>query len=148
MITSSTTKLSDSKQLSSDKVVYLGVVNLLENDRLIGAVDVWRSVISKELFCEEKRLGILDIGDKIGMPKIPTDRKWAVAISNVRTGKDKWNLVSLIKSGEATFTDQLDEKIMTVKVEDYTILDKEWWSFLVEKNVNRTIDITKEGNAK
>jgi hypothetical protein len=130
MITSSTTKLSDSKQLSSDKVVYLGVINLLENDRLIGAVDVWRSVISKELFCEEKRLGILDIGD------------------NVRTGKDKWNLVSLIKSGEATFTDQLDEKIMTVKVEDYTILDKEWWSFLVEKNVNRNIDITKEGNAK
>ncbi len=148
MITSSTTKLSDYKQLSSDKVVYLGVINLLENDRLIGAVDVWRSVISKELFCEEKRLGILDIGDKIGMPKIPTDRKWAVAISNVRTGKDKWNLVSLIKSGEATFTDQLDEKIMTVKVEDYTILDKEWWSFLVEKNVNRNIDITKEGNAK
>jgi hypothetical protein len=148
MITSSTTKLSDSKHLSSDKVVYLGVINLLENDRLIGAVDVWRSVISKELFCEEKRLGILDIGDKIGMPKIPTDRKWAVAISNVRTGKDKWNLVSLIKSGEATFTDQLDEKIMTVKVEDYTILDKEWWSFLVEKNVNRNIDITKEGNAK
>lgn len=148
MITSSTTKLSDSKQLSSDKVVYLGVINLLENDRLIGAVDVWRSVISKELFCEEKRLGILDIGDKIGMPKIPTDRKWAVAISNARTGKDKWNLVSLIKSGEATFTDQLDEKIMTVKVEDYTILDKEWWSFLVEKNVNRNIDITKEGNAK
>ena len=148
MITSSTTKLSDSKQLSSDKVVYLGVINLLENDRLIGAVDVWRSVISKELFCEVKRLGILDIGDKIGMPKIPTDRKWAVAISNVRTGKDKWNLVSLIKSGEATFTDQLDEKIMTVKVEDYTILDKEWWSFLVEKNVNRNIDITKEGNAK
>ena len=148
MITSSTTKLSDSKQLSSDKVVYLGVINLLENDRLIGAVDVWRSVISKELFCEEKRLGILDIGDKIGMPKIPTDRKWAVAISKVRTGKDKWNLVSLIKSGEATFTDQLDEKIMTVKVEDYTILDKEWWSFLVEKNVNRNIDITKEGNAK
>ena len=148
MITSSTTKLSDSKQLSSDKVVYLGVINLLENDRLIGAVDVWRSVISKELFCEEKRLGILDIGDKIGMPKIPTDRKWAVTVSNVRTGKDKWNLVSLIKSGEATFTDQLDEKIMTVKVEDYTILDKEWWSFLVEKNVNRNIDITKEGNAK
>jgi hypothetical protein len=52
MITSSTTKLSDSKQLSSDKVVYLGVINLLENDRLIGAIDVWRSVISKELFCE------------------------------------------------------------------------------------------------
>lgn len=148
MITSSTTKLSDSKQLSSDKVVYLGVINLLENDRLIGAVDVWRSVISKELFCEEKRLGILDIGDKIGMPKIPTDRKWAVAVSNVRRGKDKWNLVSLIKSGEATFTDQLDEKIITVKVEDYTILDKEWWSFLIEKNVNRNIDITKEGNAK
>ena len=80
MITSSTTKLSDSKQLSSDKVVYLGVINLLENDRLIGAVDVWRSVISKELFCEEKRLGILDIGDKIGTVSythltLPTNRE-------------------------------------------------------------------------
>ena len=96
----------------------------------------------------EKRLGILDIGDKIGMPKIPTDRKWAVAISKVRTGKDKWNLVTLIKAGDATFTDQLDEKIIAVKVEDYTILDKEWWSLLIEKNVNRNIDITQEGESK
>lgn len=148
MIVLGTTKLSNSKQLSSDKVVYLGVINLLENDRLIGAIDIWRSVITKELFCEEKRLGILDIGDKIGMPKIPTDRKWAVAISKVRTGKDKWNLVTLIKAGDATFTDQLDEKIIAVKVEDYTILDKEWWSLLIEKNVNRNIDITQEGESK
>ena len=82
------------------------------------------------------------------MPKIPTDRKWAVAISKVRTGKDKWNLVTLIKAGDVTFTDQLDEKIIAVKVEDYTILDKEWWSLLIEKNVNRNIDIAQEGESK
>jgi hypothetical protein len=140
--------MSDSKQLGSDKVVYFGVINLLENGRTIGAIDIWRSVVTKELFCEEKRLGVLDIGDKIGMPKIPRDRKWSVAVNKNRIGKDKWNLVSLIKDGTARFTDYLDEKIILVSVNDYTIVDDEWWSFRVEKNVNRNIDITAEGDAK
>ena len=40
--------------VSEDKVVYFGVININENQKTIGAVDVWRSVITKELFCEEK----------------------------------------------------------------------------------------------
>ena len=55
---------------NNDKIVYFGVINVNENGRTIGAVDIWRSVITKELFCEEKRLGVLDIVDYIGMPKI------------------------------------------------------------------------------
>ena len=51
------TKLSNSKQLSSDKVVYLGVINLLENDRLIGAIDIWRSVITKRVILPGKTTG-------------------------------------------------------------------------------------------
>ncbi len=140
--------MSDLDQSRSDKIVYFGVTNLLENNRLIGAVDIWRSVISKELFCEEKRLGILDIGEKIGMPNIPKNKKWAVVVSRDRIGKDKWNLVTLDKDGEARFTDQLDERDVTVQVKDFKVVDKGWWSFLIERNVNRNVDISKEGNAK
>ncbi|HEY7078934.1 MAG TPA: hypothetical protein VH500_04475 [Nitrososphaeraceae archaeon] len=140
--------MSDLDQSRSDKIVYFGVTNLLENNRLIGAVDIWRSVISKELFCEEKRLGILDIGEKIGMPNIPKNKKWTVVVSRDRIGKDKWNLVTLDKDGEARFTDQLDERDVTVQVKDFKVVDKGWWSFLIERNVNRNVDISKEGNAK
>ncbi len=140
--------MSDFDQNRSDKVVYFGVTNLLENNRLIGAVDIWRSVITKELFCEEKRLGILDIGEKIGMPNVPKNKKWAVAINRERIGKDKWNLVTLAKEGEVRFTDQLDERDVIVQVKDYTVLDREWWSFLIERNINRNVDITREGNVK
>ena len=140
--------MSDFDQNRSDKVVYFGVTNLLENNRLIGAVDIWRSVITKELFCEEKRLGILDIGEKIGMPNVPKNKKWAVAINRERIGKDKWNLVTLAKEGEVRFTDQLDERDVMVQVKDYTVLDREWWSFLIERNINRNVDITREGNVK
>lgn len=140
--------MSDSKKSNSDKVVYFGVVNLIENDKLVGAIDIWRSVITRELFCEEKRLGMLDIGDTIGMPKIPSEAKWAVAVNKYRSGKDRWNLVTLIRNGNSTFTDQITEKAVKVKVEEYNIMDNEWWSFLVEKNVNRNIDISKVGNSK
>lgn len=37
-----------------NKVVYFGVININENNRTIGAVDIWRNVINKKLFCEEK----------------------------------------------------------------------------------------------
>ena len=53
-----------------DKIVYFGVINLNVNGKTIGSVDIWRSVITKEMFCEEKRLGILDIVDYIGMSKL------------------------------------------------------------------------------
>jgi hypothetical protein len=131
-----------------DRVVYFGVINVNENYRTIGAVDIWRSAITKELFCEEKRLGILEIADFIGMPKIDKDKKWAVAISRTRRGKNRWKLVKLIREGELQFTDTDDETSIVVKVKDYKIIDREWWSFLVERNVNRTIEVTEEANPR
>jgi hypothetical protein len=131
-----------------DRVVYFGVINVNENYRTIGAVDIWRSAITKELFCEEKRLGILEIADFIGMPKIDKDKKWAVAISRTRQGKNRWKLVKLIHEGELQFTDTDDETSIVVKVKDYKIIDREWWSFLVERNVNRTIEVTEEANPR
>lgn len=132
---------------NEDKVVYFGVININEGQKTIGAVDIWRSVITRELFCEEKRLGILEIADNIGMPKIEKDRKWAVAINREREGHGRWRLVKLIKGGIFTFTDSDDSEIR-VDVDQYKIKDNWWWSFLVEKNVNRNIDITTEKDAK
>jgi hypothetical protein len=131
-----------------DKVVYFGVINVNEGGRTIGAIDIWRSLITKELFCEEKRLGVLEIADYLGMPKIDKDKKWAVAISRKREGRDRWRLVKLINQGNFNFTDTDDESIIEVDVKAYKVDDSEWWSFLVEKNVNRTVDITNESNAR
>ena len=131
-----------------DKVVYFGVINVKEGGKTIGAVDIWRSLITKELFCEEKRLGILEIADYLGMPKIDNDKKWAVAISREREGRDRWKLVKLINQGKFKFTDTDDESVIEVDVNAYKVIDSEWWSFLVEKNVNRTVDITNESNAR
>jgi hypothetical protein len=71
-----------------------------------------------------------------------------VAINRERIGKDKWNLVTIGKDGEDRFADQLDERDVTVQVKDYTVVDSKWWSFLIERNINRNVDITREGNAK
>jgi hypothetical protein len=130
-----------------DKIVYFGVININENQKTIGAVDIWRSAITKELFCEEKRLGMLDISEFIGMPKIEEGKKWAVAISRKIRGKNRWKLIKLINYGKLQFSNP-EDKTVTVEIEDFKIVDPEWWSFLVEKNVNRNIEITEESVAK
>ena len=132
---------------SNDKIVYFGVININENQKTIGAVDIWRSAITKELFCEEKRLGILDIVEFIGMPKIEEGKKWAVAISRKINGKNRWKLIKLMNHGKLQFLDP-EDKTVTVTIEDFRFIDPEWWSFLVEKNVNRSIEITEESNVR
>ena len=129
---------------TNDKIVYFGVININEKGRTIGAIDVWRSVITKELFCEEKRLGILDIADYIGMPKIDKGYKWAVAVNRNRLGKDRWKLIKILKEGKFTFYDTDDDTLINTNVKNYHIIDNDWWNFLVETNINRSIEITKE----
>jgi hypothetical protein len=132
---------------SKDKIVYFGVININENQKTIGAVDIWRSAITKELFCEEKRLGMLEIAEFIGMPKIEEGKKWAIAISRKISGKNRWKLVRLQNNGKLQFLNP-EDKTVTVEIEDYKIVDPVWWSFLVEKNVNRNIEITEESSVK
>ncbi|HEX5978894.1 MAG TPA: hypothetical protein VFY68_16545 [Nitrososphaeraceae archaeon] len=134
--------------IGEDKVVYFGVINLNEKGRTIGAIDIWRNVITKQLFCEEKRLGILEISDNIGMPKIDKDKKWAVAINRKKAGNDRWKLIKIIRQGSFTFTETDDETTVEVDVKDYRIMDPDWWNFLVENNINRSIEITEQKKAK
>ena len=130
-------------------VVYFGVININEGRRNIGSVDVWRSVVTKEFFCEEKRIGVLDISDKIGLHRIDKSKKWAVAINRKRRGTNRWKLVELVAEGLQRFVDSDDESIVEVKSENFRIVDADWWSFLVVSNINRTIDATEVliGNA-
>jgi hypothetical protein len=127
-----------------DKIVYLGVININENGKTIGAVDIWRSVLTKEVFCEEKRLGVLEISEYIGMPRLEPDQQWAVVINKRRTGKDRWKLIKIVKQGDFTFFDNDDETKVHVKVMNYQVIDEEWWSFLVSDKVNRTVDVMSE----
>ena len=140
--------MTTSDPIGEDKVVYFGVININEKGRTVGAIDIWRNVITKELFCEEKRLGILEIADNIGMPKIDKDKKWAVAINRKKAGNDRWKLIKIIRQGNFKFTDTDDETTVEVDVKDYRIMDPDWWDFLVENNINRSIEITEQKNAK
>ena len=137
---------SSTPSKNKDKVTYFGVININENGRNIGAVDIWRSLLTKELFCEEKRLGILDIADKIGMPQIKKEEVWAVAVNRFRKGKDRWRLISIIKEGRNEFIDTDEESKIVVETVNYKVVDSEWWSFRVSENVNKSIEITKELN--
>jgi hypothetical protein len=140
--------MTTSEPTGEDKVVYFGVININEKGRTVGAIDIWRNVITKELFCEEKRLGILEIADNIGMPKIDKDKKWAVAINRKKAGNDRWKLIKIIRQGNFKFTDTDDETTVEVDVKDYRIMDPDWWDFLVKDNINRSIEITEQKNAK
>jgi hypothetical protein len=137
--------MTTSDPTGGDKVVYFGVININENGRTVGSVDIWRSLLTKEMFCEEKRLGILQIADYIGMPKIDKDKKWAVAISRNRKGHLRWRLIKMIEEGKMTFTDA-DDNAIEVNVKDFKIVEPWWWSFLVEENVNRNMEVADVSN--
>jgi hypothetical protein len=57
-------------------------------------------------------------------------------------------LIKLIKEGKFKFNGPDDDTSIEVTVKDYKIIDIEWWSFWVERNLNRSIDINKETNAR
>lgn len=120
--------------------VYYGVVNININERTIGSVDVWRCGVCKKRFCEEKQLGIEAIADIVGMPEIGPEEKWAVIVCKLQKGKDKWKLAKLKESGEIKH-ECLDEKIIPLKINNYSIDDDSHWSFLVDDSINKAVEI-------
>jgi len=120
--------------------VYYGVININIDEKTIGSVDVWRCGACKERFCEEKQLGIEEIAEIVGMPKIDPDEKWAVAICKLQKDKYRWKLVKLKENSEIKH-ECLDEKIITLKIKDYKVEDEQHWSFLIDDNVNKAVEI-------
>ena len=128
------------KCCDNPQITYFGVTNLNINERTIGSVDVWRCGVCKKQFCEEKQLGIEELTDVVGMPRIDSDAKWAVCVSKLQKGRDRWKLVKLKENGEIKF-ETVEEKIISLKVENFKIEDDQHWSFLIEENVNKAIEI-------
>ena len=128
------------KCCDNPQITYYGVVNLNIDERTIGSVDVWRCGACKKQFCEEKQLGIEEIAEVVGMPKIDPDAKWAVCVCKLQQGKYKWKLVKLKENGTIQH-ECLDEKVISLKSENFKIEDDQHWSFLIEDNVNKAIEI-------
>jgi len=120
--------------------VYFGAVNINLKEKTIGTVDVWRCGACKKRFCEEKQLGIESIAEVVGMPKIESDEKWAVLVSKLQKGKDKWKLVKLKENGTLNF-ETVDEKKIELKIENYKIEDDHHWSFLIDDNMRKAVEI-------
>ncbi|PBO85782.1 MAG: hypothetical protein COA77_02655 [Thaumarchaeota archaeon] len=122
------------------QTVYFGVININIDEKTIGSVDVWRCGACKKRFCEEKQLGIEEIADLVGMPKIDADAKWAVTVCKLQKGKYKWKLVKLKENGEIKH-ECLDEQVIPLKINNYKIDDDKHWSFLIDDNVNKAVEI-------
>ena len=120
--------------------VYYGVVNINVDERTIGSVDVWRCGVCKKRFCEEKQLGIEAIADIVGMPKISPGEKWAVSVCKLQKGIEKWKLIK-IKENSDIKHECLDENIISLKTKDFKIDDEQHWSFLIDDNVNKAVEI-------
>ena len=132
--------MSTDQETCKHEIVYFGVTNINYEKRTIGSVDVWRCVKCKKIFCEEKQLGIENIVDYVGMPKIEKDQKWAVLLCNLKKHKEKWKLVKLRKDDEIQH-ECLDEKVIKLKVNDFKIQDEKHWNFLIESSVNKAVEI-------
>ena len=134
------TMLSIDTENCKHQPVYYGVVNINIEERTIGSVDVWRCGVCKKRFCEEKQLGIEELADTVGMPKIDPDAKWGVSVCKLQQGKYKWKLIKLKENSEIKH-ECLDEKIIPLKVTNFKIEDDEHWSFLIDDNVNKAVEI-------
>ncbi|MGI0082734.1 MAG: hypothetical protein ACREAF_00460 [Nitrosopumilaceae archaeon] len=122
------------------QIVYYGVTNINYEKKTIGSVDIWRCVICKKHFCEEKQLGIETIVDYVGMPQINSDQKWSVLICELKKHKEKWKLVKIKKDDEIQH-ECVDEKIVKLKVNDFKIEDEKHRNFLIENSVNKAVEI-------
>ena len=128
------------KCCDNPQITYFGVVNINVDERTIGSVDVWRCGVCKKQFCEEKQLGIEEIAEVVGMPRIDSDAKWAVCVSKLQKGRDRWKLVKL-KENDTIQHECLEEKVISLQSKNFKIEDEQHWSFLIEDNVNKAIEI-------
>jgi len=127
-------------EICKHQPVYFGVINININEKTIGSVDIWRCGVCKKRFCEEKQLGIEEISELVGMPKIDPDAKWAVTVCKMQQGKNKWKLVKLKENSEIKH-ECLDEQIIPLTIKDFKVEDDKHWSFLIDDNINKAVEI-------
>lgn len=136
--------MTSNADLCKHQPVYYGVTNINIDERTIGSVDVWHCPACKTRFCEEKQLGIESITDNIGMPEIAQSEKWGVVICQLQKDRHKWRLVRMPESGSIKH-ECLEEKIVSLNVGSYKVDDARHWSFLIDDNVNKAVEISGRG---
>jgi hypothetical protein len=133
-------------QTHQHDVVYYGVVNLVHESDIIGAVDVWRCRSCDQLFCEDKRYGVTDLAPEVGLPKIVPDTKWAALICTRDSGSN-WTLTQTSPGKTITHSCTPETKVELTVGPDYDLEAGpargigQHRIILIEKFVNAAVDV-------
>lgn len=101
-------------------MVYFGVVNLVHDSYIMGAVDVWKCRSCAQLFCEDKRYGVTDLAPEVGLPKVYPDSKWAALICT-RDKTSNWTLTQVKPDGIITHSCTPETKLELHVNHDYDL---------------------------
>src|SRR5437879_8450539 len=107
-------------ELHQHDVVYFGVVNLIDNGYVMGAIDVWKCRSCPQTFCEDKRFGMTDLAPEVGLPKIEPGSKWAALICTRNTGSN-WTLIQAKPGATLLHSCTPDTKLELKVGPDYSI---------------------------
>jgi hypothetical protein len=133
-------------ELHQHDVVYFGVVNLIDNGYVMGAIDVWKCRSCPQTFCEDKRFGITDLAPEVGLPKIEPGSKWAALICTRNTGSN-WSLIQAKPGNMIAHSCTPDTKLELKVGPDYSIETGlasgigQHRIILVENFVNAPVDV-------
>lgn len=129
----------DKQELCKHQIVYFGVININVNKKTIGSIDVWRCSSCKTKFCEDKQLGVESISEKVGMPHIQYDEKWAILICKV-SNIHKWKLIKL-KNNIMIKHECVNDEMITLSIINYDVNDQNHYFVMVDDNINKAIEI-------
>ena len=133
-------------QTHQHDVVYYGVVNLVHESDIIGAVDVWRCRSCDQLFCEDKRYGVTDLAPEVGLPKIVPDTKWTALICTRDKGSN-WTLTQTSPGRTITHSCTPETKVELTVGPEYDLEPGpargigQHRIILIEKFVNAAVDV-------
>lgn len=133
-------------QAHQHDVVYYGVVNLVHDSDIIGAVDVWRCRSCDQLFCEDKRYGVTDLAPEVGLPKIVPDTKWAALICTRDKGSN-WTLIQTSPGSTISHSCTPETKVELTVGSDFDLEPGpargigQHRIVLIEKFVNAAVDV-------
>jgi hypothetical protein len=113
--------LEQTQQQHKHDIIYYGVVNLINDGNVIGAIDVWRCRGCPDIFCEDKRYGIMDLAAEVGFPKIEPGAKWAALICTKEKASD-WTLTGAKPGNIIHHSCTPDTKVDLTVGPDYTIM--------------------------
>ena len=107
-------------ELHQHDVVYFGVVNLIDNGYVMGAIDVWKCRSCPQTFCEDKRYGMTDLAPEVGLPRIEPGSKWAALICTRNNGSN-WTLIQTKPGAAVQHSCTPDTKLELRVGPDYSI---------------------------